>query len=78
MAEMAAEAPGERLMASPRALAFENPAIDVSVNPDELPMPGKAGHEQSRDLAKAFRFGEPSRATIWPRLFRDTIAELQR
>jgi pyruvate dehydrogenase (quinone) len=61
-----------------RAFEFEGPAIvDVSVNPDEPPMPGKVTHEQAKGFVKAFLAGQPRRATIASTLFRDKISELK-
>jgi pyruvate dehydrogenase (quinone)/pyruvate oxidase len=61
-----------------RAFAFEGPAIvDVSVNPDEPPMPAKVTHEQAKGFVKAFLAGQPRRATIASTLFRDKISELK-
>jgi pyruvate dehydrogenase (quinone) len=61
-----------------RAFAFEGPAIvDVTVNPDEPPMPAKVTHEQAKGFVKAFLAGQPRRATIASTLFRDKISELK-
>ncbi|HVB05298.1 MAG TPA: thiamine pyrophosphate-dependent enzyme [Acidimicrobiales bacterium] len=54
------------------AFAFRGPAlVDVSVNPDEPPMPGKVDYEQAKGFVKAFLAGQPRRATIASTLFRD-------
>lgn len=60
------------------ALSFEGPAlVDVTVNPDEPPMPGKVTYEQAKGFAKAFLAGQPRRATIASTLFRDKLQELR-
>jgi pyruvate dehydrogenase (quinone)/pyruvate oxidase len=60
------------------ALAHEGPAlVDVSVNPDEPPMPGKVDREQAVGFVKAFLAGQPRKATIASTLFRDKIAEMR-
>ena len=60
------------------ALAHQGPAlVDVSVNPDEPPMPGKVEYEQAKGFVKAFLAGQPRRATIASTLFRDKYAELK-
>jgi pyruvate dehydrogenase (quinone)/pyruvate oxidase len=60
------------------ALNHDRPALlDVSVNPDEPPMPGKVTHEQARKFAKAFLSGQPRKATIATTLFKDKIRELR-
>ncbi|MBO0886484.1 MAG: thiamine pyrophosphate-requiring protein [Acidimicrobiales bacterium] len=60
------------------ALADPGPAlVDVTVNPDEPPMPGKVTYEQAKGFTKAFLSGQPRRATIASTLFRDKISELR-
>jgi pyruvate dehydrogenase (quinone) len=60
------------------ALAHQGPAlVDVSVNPDEPPMPGKVQYEQAKGFVKAFLAGQPRRATIASTLFRDKYAEFK-
>ena len=59
------------------AFAYPGPAlVDVTVNPDEPPMPGKVQYEQAKGFVKAFLSGQPRRATIASTLFRDKISEL--
>jgi pyruvate dehydrogenase (quinone)/pyruvate oxidase len=59
-------------------LGHPGPALlDVSVNPDEPPMPGKVTYEQAKAFAKAFVSGQPRRATIASTLFKDKIRELR-
>ncbi|MGH9016921.1 MAG: thiamine pyrophosphate-dependent enzyme [Acidimicrobiales bacterium] len=60
------------------ALAHPGPAlVDVTVNPDEPPMPGKVQYEQAKGFVKAFLAGQPRRATIATTLFRDKISEFR-
>ncbi|MGO8721576.1 MAG: thiamine pyrophosphate-dependent enzyme [Acidimicrobiales bacterium] len=59
-------------------LSHEGPAlVDVTVNPDEPPMPAKVQYEQAKGFAKAFLAGQPRRATIASTLFRDKISQLR-
>jgi pyruvate dehydrogenase (quinone)/pyruvate oxidase len=51
--------------------------LDVSVNPDEPPMPGKVTYEQAKSFAKSFLSGQPRKATIATTLFKDKIRELR-
>ena len=60
------------------ALAFQGPAlVDVLVNPDEPPMPGKVEYEQAKGFVKAFLAGQPRKATIASTLFRDKVTEMR-
>jgi pyruvate dehydrogenase (quinone) len=60
------------------ALAHPGPAIvDVNVNPDEPPLPGKVEYEQAKKFAQAFLRGQPHKATIATTLFRDKIEQLK-
>ena len=60
------------------AFSFEGPAlVDVTVNADEPPMPGKVTYEQAKGFAKAFLSGQPRKATIAATLFRDKLHELR-
>lgn len=60
------------------ALSYPGPAlVDVVVNPDEPPMPGKVQYEQAKGFMKAFLAGQPRRATIASTLWRDKITELK-
>ena len=60
------------------AFAHPGPAlVDVTVNPDEPPMPGKVTYEQAKGFVKAFLAGQPRRATIASTLFRDKITEFK-
>ncbi|WP_240506493.1 hypothetical protein [Thermoactinospora rubra] len=59
------------------ALAFDGPAlVDVDVNPDEPPMPGKVSYDQAKHFAQAFLKGQPRRASIATTLFKDRIQKL--
>ncbi|MGH9091322.1 MAG: thiamine pyrophosphate-dependent enzyme [Acidimicrobiales bacterium] len=72
------EASSELEGALAKALAHQGPAlVDVAVNPDEPPMPGKIQYEQAKGFAKAFLHGQPRRATIASTLFRDKITEFR-
>jgi len=60
------------------ALSYPGPAlVDVTVNPDEPPMPGKVQYEQAKGFFKAFLAGQPRKATIASTLFRDKISQLR-
>jgi pyruvate dehydrogenase (quinone) len=61
-----------------RALGHDGPAlIDVNVNPDEPPLPGKVEYQQAKKFAEAFLRGQPRRSTIATTLFRDKIEQLK-
>jgi pyruvate dehydrogenase (quinone) len=61
-----------------QALAHPGPAlVDVNVNPDEPPMPGKVEYQQAKKFAEAFLRGQPRRATIATTLFKDKIEQLK-
>ncbi len=60
------------------AFAYPGPALlDVVVNPDEPPMPGKVTYEEAKSFAMAFLKGTPRRATIASTLFRDKLDQLR-
>jgi pyruvate dehydrogenase (quinone)/pyruvate oxidase len=60
------------------AFAYPGPAlVDVAVNPDEPPMPGKVQYEQAKGFLKSFLAGQPRKATIASTLFRDKITEMK-
>jgi pyruvate dehydrogenase (quinone)/pyruvate oxidase len=60
-----------------QALAYDGPAlVDVDVNPDEPPMPGKVTYEQAKSFAQSFLKGQPRRAAIATTLFKDRIQRL--
>jgi pyruvate dehydrogenase (quinone) len=60
------------------AFRYPGPAlVDVLVNPDEPPMPGKIQYEQAKGFVKAFLAGQPRKATIASTLWRDKITEMR-
>jgi pyruvate dehydrogenase (quinone)/pyruvate oxidase len=59
-------------------LAHDGPALlDVNVNPDEPPLPGKVEYEQAKKFAEAFLRGQPHKSTIATTLFKDKISQLK-
>ena len=76
MEKIATELLVERLVRE--ALAHPGAAlVDVLVNPDEPPMPGKVTYEQAKGFAQAFLRGQPRRATIASTLYRDKRNQLK-
>ncbi len=72
------ERPGDVQGAISQALAHDGPAlVDVNVNPDEPPLPGKVEYKQAVKFAEAFLRGQPRKATIATTLFRDKIDQLK-
>ncbi len=72
------ERPAEVRCAIERALGHDGPAlVDVNVNPDEPPLPGKVDYQQARKFAEAFLKGQPRKVTIATTLFRDKIQQLK-
>jgi pyruvate dehydrogenase (quinone) len=60
------------------ALDYPGPAlVDVNVNPDEPPLPGKVEYQQAKKFAEAFLKGQPRRATIATTLLADKIEQLR-
>jgi pyruvate dehydrogenase (quinone)/pyruvate oxidase len=60
------------------ALASPGPAIvDVAVDPNEPPMPGKVTYEQAKKFTEAFLKGQPQKAAIATTLFKDRIQQLK-
>ena len=58
-------------------LAYQGPAlVDVHVDPNEPPMPGKVSYEQAKNFARAFLHGQPHRAAIATTLFKDRIQQM--
>jgi pyruvate dehydrogenase (quinone) len=58
--------------------AFAHPGpslVDVTVNQNEPPMPGKVTYEQAKGFLKAFLSGQPDRAGIAQTLIRDKWSE---
>jgi len=61
------------------ALAFDGPAlVDIDVDPNEPPMPGKVEYDQAKKFAQAFLKGQPHKAAIASTLFKDKIQQLGR
>jgi pyruvate dehydrogenase (quinone)/pyruvate oxidase len=72
------ERPGGVRDAIQQALSHDGPAlVDVNVNPDEPPLPGKVEYEQAKKFAEAFLKGQPRKSTIATTLFRDKIEQLK-
>ena len=72
------EKAGEVEAAVQEALAHPGPAlVDVTVNPDEPPMPGKITYEQAKGFAQAWLRGQPRKATMASTLFRDKLDQLK-
>jgi pyruvate dehydrogenase (quinone)/pyruvate oxidase len=70
--------PGDLPEAVRQAFSHDGPAlVDVNVNPEEPPMPGKVEYEQAKKFAQAFLRGQPHKATIATTLFRDKIEQLR-
>lgn len=60
------------------ALDHDGPAlVDVEVDPNEPPMPGKIEYEQAKHFAQSFLRGQPHRAAIATTLFKDRIQQLR-
>ena len=61
------------------ALAFNGPAlVDIDVDPNEPPLPGKVAYDQAKKFAQAFVKGQPHKAAIGATLFKDKIEQLGR
>jgi len=50
--------------------------VDVNVNPNEPPLPGKVDYEQAKKFAQVFPKGQPRKATIATTLVSDKIEQL--
>jgi hypothetical protein len=60
------------------ALAHDGPAqVDVLVNPDEPPMPGKVSYDKAKGFLQAWLRGQPRQAAIASTLFRDKLEQLR-
>ncbi|MBN9328490.1 MAG: hypothetical protein J0I87_16465, partial [Cellulomonas sp.] len=71
--------PGALRGALDEALSFDGPSlVDVVVDPNEPPMPGKVSYEQARKFATAFLRGQPHKAAIATTLFKDKLSQLGR
>ncbi|MFB4287434.1 thiamine pyrophosphate-dependent enzyme [Nonomuraea sp. ATR24] len=69
--------PGDVAEAVAQALAHDGPAlVDVDVDPNEPPMPGKVSYQQAKSFAQAFLRGQPHKASIATTLFKDKISQL--
>jgi len=70
--------PGELPGAIQEAFSHDGPVlVDVNVNPEEPPMPGRIEYEQAKKFAQAFLRGQPHKATIATTLFKDKIQQLR-
>ena len=70
--------PGELHATLAEALAHPGPAlVDVAVDPNEPPMPGKVSYEQAKKFATAFLRGQPHKAAIATTLFKDKLQQLR-
>ena len=70
--------PGEVRDAISQALSHDGPAlVNVNVNPDEPPLPGKVEYKQAVKFPQAFPRGQPRKSTIATTLFRDKIDQLR-
>lgn len=59
-----------------KALAFDGPSlVDVDVDPNEPPLPGKIEYDQAKKFATAFLRGQPHKAAIATTLFKDRIEQ---
>ncbi|MEV0306789.1 pyruvate oxidase [Nonomuraea fuscirosea] len=68
---------GDVATAIGQALAHDGPAlVDIDVNPNEPPMPGKVTYDQAKSFAQAFLKGQPHKAAIATTLFKDRIQKL--
>jgi pyruvate dehydrogenase (quinone) len=62
-----------------QALAFDGPAlVDIDVDPNEPPLPGKVQYDQAKKFAQAFLKGQPHKVAIATTLFKDKIEQLRR
>ncbi len=60
------------------ALAHPGPAlVDVDVNPNEPPLPGKVAYEQAKGFAESWLRGQPHKAAIASTMFKDRISQLR-
>src|SRR4051794_2948801 len=70
--------PGDLPGALREALDHDGPALlDVAVNPDEPPLPGKVSYDQAKKFAEAWLRGQPHKASIATTLFKDKIQQLK-
>ncbi|MFF5229859.1 thiamine pyrophosphate-dependent enzyme [Dactylosporangium sp. NPDC000521] len=72
------EKSGDLRAALVEAFTHRGPAlVDVTVDPNEPPMPGKVSYEQAKKFAQAFLHGQPHKASIATTLFKDKIQQLK-
>jgi pyruvate dehydrogenase (quinone)/pyruvate oxidase len=70
--------PGDLPEALRDALDFDGPALlDVAVNPDEPPLPGKVTYDQAKKFAEAWLRGQPNKVAMATTLFKDKIQQLK-
>ncbi|BFU45336.1 thiamine pyrophosphate-dependent enzyme [Krasilnikovia sp. MM14-A1004] len=72
------EKAGDLRSALVEAFTHRGPAlVDVAVDPNEPPMPGRVGYEQAKKFAQSFLHGQPHKAAIATTLFKDKIQQLK-
>jgi pyruvate dehydrogenase (quinone) len=70
--------PAELEGALRQAFAYDGPAlVDVAVDPNEPPMPGKVTFEQASKFAQSWLRGQPHKAAIATTLFKDRIQQFK-
>jgi pyruvate dehydrogenase (quinone)/pyruvate oxidase len=70
--------PGDLPGALEEALAHPGPAlVDVAVDPDEPPLPGKVSYDQAKKFAASWLKGQPHKASIATTLFKDKIQQFK-
>ncbi|MDY7087651.1 MAG: thiamine pyrophosphate-binding protein [Actinomycetota bacterium] len=70
--------PGDVRSAIADALAHDGPAlVDIDVNPNEPPMPGKVKYDQAKHFTEAFLRGQPHKVATVATVVRDKINELR-
>ncbi len=70
--------PGDLKAAVSEALAYPGPSlVDVDVDPNEPPMPGKVSYEQAKKFAQAFLKGQPHKVAIATTLAKDKIQQMR-
>jgi pyruvate dehydrogenase (quinone) len=70
--------PGDLPGVLQEAFAHRGPAlVDVAVDPNEPPLPGKVTYEQAKKFAEAWLHGQPNKAAIATTLFKDKIEQLK-
>ncbi|MEV1289388.1 thiamine pyrophosphate-dependent enzyme [Micromonospora sp. NPDC049679] len=70
--------PGDLEGALREALAHPGPAlVDVAVDPNEPPMPGKISYEQAKKFGQSFMRGQPHKVSIATTLFKDRIQQMR-